>query len=68
MLTQLSFDPLDHSSPQEAKRRRDLAYRTETRNGLKCRRWINRNQLKKYSGFNQPDGRIRDVYMLDILA
>lgn len=36
------------------------------REGYGTRRWVLKGQLKKYAGFGQEDGRVRDVYMLDI--
>lgn len=71
-MAQMSFDPLDYApegdktAAQMAKAARDRCYREFKANGSRVTRWVCKNQLQKYAGFGQPDGRVRDVYMLNI--
>jgi hypothetical protein len=63
---QASFDPLEFTGGEaEAKAARDRRYRELVKHGYRAKRFVLRGQLKKHSGFGQPDGRVRDVYMID---
>jgi len=64
---QVTYDPLEYEGgATEAKKARDKEYRRAIDDGLQANRWTNRGQLRKYSGFGEPDGRVRDIYVLDI--
>ena len=67
MFSQKSFDPLELGSPEQAKKARDSEYKHLTIMGCMCKRWVLKNQLRQYESFGVPDGRIRDVYMLNII-
>jgi hypothetical protein len=57
-----------YATSAEAKAARDAEYRKLRADGIRCKRWVLKNQLRPYSGFGQEDGRICDVYMLDVNA
>ena len=64
---QISFDPLDFNEDRKAalrarKERADL----ERKAGHRVFAWTLPNQLKQYAGLGIPDGRIRNVYYLNI--
>jgi hypothetical protein len=66
---QLSFSRLFgeiYNSDAEAKAARDAVYLNYKSYGAECKRWVCKNQLKKYAGLGIPDGRSCDVYMLNI--
>ena len=65
---QLSFSTNwdNYATSAEAKAARDAKFRELRKTGKHCRRWVLKNQLRPYAGFGQPDGRICDVYMLDV--
>ena len=56
-----------YATSDEAKKARDEEARRLRKEGFKVRRWVLRNQLRKYSGLGQPDGRSCNVFMIDIL-
>lgn len=66
---QLSFSTTwtGHTTDAEAKAARDAKYRELKKdpNVLKVRRSVLKNQLRKWAGLGQPDGRVCDVYMID---
>ena len=71
MINQISFDPLDYelaSTPTEmtAKQDRNQTYYRLRKEGKKVHRWVLTNQLRKWESLGVPDGRVRDVYMLDV--
>lgn len=68
---QVSFDPLDYSgTPDEARkqalRERDAELRRLRKLGKRCYGFMLKNQLRKYWGLGQPDGRVRDVFYVSI--
>ena len=64
---QISFDPLDYVlGAHDAKNDRDATYRKLKSEGVKCKRFVLRGQLKKYASFGKEDGRVRDVYYIQI--
>lgn len=66
--SQLSFSIFSgYNSKEEAKKARDEKYRELKSQGIRVRRWVLKNQLHKYSALGVVDGRISDVYMIDIL-
>ena len=50
----------------DAKKARDTEYKRFKKLGIKCSRWVLKNQLKQYDGLGQPNGGVCDVYMLEI--
>lgn len=67
MIKQFSFNPLRlNVTNEEAKALRDKAYRAIINRGGKAKRWVLKNQLMQYSGLGCPDGRITDVYMVNV--
>lgn len=50
----------------EAKSARDAEYRRLKAQGIKSRRWVLKNQVREYASFGVLDGRMCDVFMLDI--
>ena len=66
--TQESFSKLwdGFQTDKEAKQARDARYRELKKAGYQVRRWVLKDQLKKYDGFGQPNGGVCDVYMLNI--
>lgn len=66
MLSQISFDPLDFNSAEEAKLARDMRYRELKKQGKNVTRFVLRNQLRQYVSFGVEDGRVRDVYYIQI--
>jgi hypothetical protein len=63
----ISFDPLDYDeNAAHAKLERDAKYRELRKQGIKCRRSVLRGQLRPYASFGVPDGRVRDVYYVNI--
>ena len=50
----------------EAMAARDARYRELKASGLRVKRCVLKNQLRPYISFGVPDGRICDVYMLNI--
>ena len=72
---QLSFDPLDFqdhfglSAEPAAKQaqavRREVAKLIRSK-GFEVKSWTLTGQLRPYSGWNQPDGRVRSVYYLNV--
>ncbi len=67
---QRSYSTLFGRDPYEcataAKAARDEHYRALRKVGIKARRWVLKDQLKPYESLGVPDGRMCDVYMLDI--
>lgn len=65
---QESFSTLwtGYATDAEAKAARDARYRQLKAEGKKCRRWVLRGQIKQYESFGVPDGRICDVYKINI--
>ena len=67
MMEQFSFSRKDgYATDADAKKARDKAYYEVIKKHRRAKRWVLRNQLIKYSGFGQPDGRIMNVYMLNV--
>lgn len=68
MFTQLSYDPLDYlGGAAGAKKVRDAEYRKLKAAGKSVTRWTLKNQLRPYSSYGQSDGRVRDVYFLNVI-
>jgi len=65
-LGQESFDPLEYGSREMALKVRNRRAATLRRDGLKTKCFVLKNQLKPYAGLGQPDGRVRDVFMIDV--
>lgn len=65
---QESFSQLwsGYETNEAAKAARDARYRELKAQGKNCKRWVLKNQLKQYESFGVPDGRMCDVYMLNI--
>jgi len=57
-----------YATDADAKAARDAEYRIRRAAGQRCRRFVLRNQLHKYASFDVPDGRVCDVYRLDVVA
>lgn len=68
-MAQLSFSTLweGYETNEQAKAARDQKYHELRAQGIKAQRWVLKNQLKQYESFGVPDGRICDVFMLNIL-
>ena len=75
MVKQTSFDPLHFEdeyglSPQDARRAakaaRDKMWRDLRASGKEVWREVLTGQLRKYRGLGQPDGRVRDVFYLQM--
>lgn len=68
---QISFDPLDYDTANNgalvAKQERDKKYRDLKNQGRNVKRFVLRNQLKKYAALGVEDGRVRDVYYIQII-
>lgn len=65
---QLSYDPLDYAGgAKEAKRERDAKWQELKNQGKDVQRWVLRNQLQKYASFGVEDGRVRDVYFINVM-
>ena len=64
---QVSFDPLnfgeDHSAALKA---RNAEMRRLRKEGKQVRGWTLAGQLRPYASFGVPDGRVRNIYMLNI--
>jgi len=56
----------EFNTNEEAKAARDQRYRELKAQGYSVKRWVLKNQLVQYTGLGQPDGRVRDVYMLNV--
>jgi hypothetical protein len=65
-MRQVSFDPLDYTSGEAAKKARDEYYRDCKKDGKEAKRWVLRGQLQKYSSYGVEDGRVRDVYYVSV--
>lgn len=66
-LNQISFDPLDYNECAAlAKKERDAKYYAMRKQGLKVRRSVLTGQLRPYASFGVPDGRVRDIYYVNI--
>lgn len=70
-LNQLSFDPLDYdrgdnSGALVAKHERDKKFRALKKQGYNVKRFVLRNQLRKYASFGVECGAVRDVYYIQI--
>lgn len=67
-MKQISFDPLDFpaDSHRLAKQARDARYRELKKAGASVKRWKLPGQIRQYSGFGQPDGRVRDIYFINV--
>ena len=65
-LEQRSFDPLEYGSRQEAIEAKNQEAKRLRKKGYRVRSFILKNQLRKYSSFGCPDGKVRDVFMIDI--
>lgn len=65
--TQFSFDPLDEfKGSKTAHQLRNEVLIKLRKAGIPCKGWVLKNQLREYAGMNQPDGRIRNVYMINL--
>jgi hypothetical protein len=66
-MPQMGFSRLwdGFKTDKEAMQARNKKAKELKAKGHKVHSWVLRNQLKKYSGFGQPDGRTGHVYMLD---
>ena len=58
---------VNYKNNEEAKLQRDLLWKKYRVEGYKCRRSCLYNQLHKYFGLCDPDGRIGHVYYLVVL-
>jgi hypothetical protein len=69
MIHELSFSRLwnGYETDQEARSARDKQLREYRKQGIRCRGWRLTNQLRKYAGFGQPDGRSCTVYKITVL-
>lgn len=75
-MTQLSFDPLiltDQDpflalvkATEIMRRERDAQARRIRSEGIRCKGWALRSQVRPYRGLGQPDGSIRTVFMLNV--
>ena len=67
-MTQESFSRLweGYQSDSEAKTARDRRLRELRKQGKRVKGFCLRNQLRKYAGLGQPDGRFCHVYMIHI--
>ena len=54
------------ASDAEAKAARDKKYHELKKADVRCRRWVLKNQLRKYNGLGSPNGQSCDVYMIDV--
>ena len=74
MSHQFSFDPIDMMDAgiardiahKEAAKERNAAARDYRKQGVKVLSWTLTNQLRPYKGLGQPDGTVRNVYMLNV--
>lgn len=57
---------VDYPDNKTAMLARNKLAREMKKQGNKVRCWTLANQLSKYSGFGQPDGRSGNVYKLDV--
>jgi len=57
---------VEYPSNEAAKAARDAEARRLTADGHQVRRTVLRDQLRPYSGFGQPDGRIGHVYIVRV--
>jgi hypothetical protein len=69
-MKQISFSTTwdGFATAAEAKRARDEEWRKLKKQGVKARRWVLRDQLRPYSSFGNSDGRVCDVYMIDVYS
>lgn len=63
---QVSFDPLDYPDRKSALKARKERADVERKAGKRVFAWTLPNQLKPYAGLGIPDGRVRNVYYLNI--
>lgn len=66
--TQAVFDPLEFGSREAALKERNRYYRDIIQLFGKdaAHRFTLKDQLRKYSGFGQPDGTVRDVFYVQL--
>jgi hypothetical protein len=66
--SQHSFSTLwdGYPSNEAAKDARDAAYKLLKKAGITANRWVLKNQLREWASFGIPDGRMCDVYMLNV--
>lgn len=64
---QVSFSRLwdYYTTDKEAMQARNKYAKHLQKQGLKTHRWVLRNQMKKYDGFGQYNGKSCNVYMVD---
>ncbi len=65
-LGQESFDPLEYGSREEALKARNNRAAALRKDGFKTKCFVLKNQLKPYAGLGVPDGRVRDIFMIDV--
>ncbi len=72
-MRQISFDPLDYElvpgrcGVETARQARDKEYFRLRKLGVNVSRWALTNQLRKYESLDVPDGRVRNVYFLNVM-
>lgn len=67
-MRQISFDPLRYSSAKEARAERDAEWRRLKNLGKQVNRFTLKNQLRKWEALGVPDGRVRDVYYINVIG
>ena len=65
-MNQISFDPLEYPTRESAMQARNARLRAERAAGRKATGFTLRNQLRPYAGVGIPDGRIRDVFYVQL--
>lgn len=64
---QVSFDPLNYNEDRKAALKARKVYADQAKaEGRRVFAWTLPNQLKQYAGLGQYDGRVRNVYYLNI--
>jgi hypothetical protein len=66
LIKQEFFDPLEVGSKSEALKQKKLRVKELRMQGYKVVSCILKNQLREYADLEIPDGRIRDVFMINI--
>jgi hypothetical protein len=69
-MRQISFSTIwnGFATAADAKRARDEEWRRLKKQGVKVKRWVLRDQLRPYSSLGVSDGRVCDVYMIDVFS
>ena len=65
--SQIAFDTLDYEEdPKKAKKARDDYFWRLKKEGKNVKRFVLRGQIRPYSILGSPDGRVRDVYFIQV--